>query len=464
MRASAEPVEGNRVKLSIELDPVEVDRAVEATVRRLSRQVRVPGFRPGKVPRRVIETRLGGPRALREEAVSDLLPEVYAQAVTETAIDPISAPEVDVRGLEEGGGPLTVDAVVEVRPRVSVAGYQGLEVSLPSLNVSDEEVEEQLTRLRRQHGELQSVERPAADGDFVTVDLHASRPGADDLDVTDYVYELGSASALPELDEHLRGAKPGEVLAYEVTAAEGEGTMAVRVLVKEVQENVLPEATDEWAAEVSEHETLEELRADLRQRLARMKRARALALRRERALEALVALVPDEPPEVLVEQEIDERLGDLAHQLQHQGLTLDQLLEASGRDEGSLRDEVRDEARRAVLADLALRSLAEAEGIEVDEEELAEAVAEAAAQLGLAPAELRQRLERTGRLGAVRSERRKAKALAWLERHVAVVDEEGNPIDPALLEDQAPEERAAEAGDPEGDDGQGEGSDVEVES
>ncbi|MFC0082077.1 trigger factor [Aciditerrimonas ferrireducens] len=461
MRATAEPVEGNRVKLSIELDPAEVDRAVEATVRRLSRQVRVPGFRPGKVPRRVIESRLGGPLALREEAVSDLLPEVYAQAVAETAIDPIGAPEVDVRGLADAG-PLTVDALVEVRPQVSVAGYQGLEVTLPGLSVDDEEVEEQLTRLRRQHGELRTADRPAIDGDFVTVDLHASREGADDLDVQDYVYELGSASALPELDEHLRGAKPGEVLTYEAELPE-QGPMTVRVLVKEVQENVLPEATDEWAAEVSDKETLAELRADLRARLRRVKQARALALRRERALEALVALVAEEPPEVLVEQEIDERLHEFGHQLAGQGMTLEQLLQATGRDEAALRDELREEARRAVLADLALRALADAEGIEIDEAELDDAVAEAAGQLGLAPAELRQRLERTGRLAAVRSERRKAKALAWLEEHVALVDEDGNPLDRAVLEAGDP---AAPSPDdePGGEEPAGEGNDVEVEA
>ncbi len=461
MRATAEPVDGNRVRLSIEVDAAEVDAAMADTIRRLGRQVRVPGFRPGKVPRQVLEARLGGVAALRQQAVSDLLPDLYAQAVADTEVDPIAPPELDVHGAD-GSGPLTVDAVVEVRPTVSVAGYQGLQVTLPALAVSDEEVERQVDRLRDQHGELVAAERPARDGDHVTIDLHGSRPGADDLDVEDFVYELGSGSALPGLDDQLRGAKPGDILTFTVPAAgrsaeetgaggepgeggeTGEGAgqadeLAARVLVKEVQQKVLPDATDDWASEASEFDTVEELRADLRSRLARFKRTQARLLLRERVADALVELVADDPPQTLVDAEVNERLHDLSHRLEQRHLTLAQFLAASGQDEDSLLAELRAEAARAVRLDLALRAVADAEGLQVSEDELDDVVADMARQVGSRPTDVRQRLERAGRLPAVRSEQRKAKALAWLEEHVDLVDEDGAPVsrDDLDVDDQA---------------------------
>lgn len=449
MRASAEPVDGNRVRLSIEVDAAEVDDAMDATVRRLGRQVRVPGFRPGKVPRQILEARLGGAGALRQQAISDLLPDIYARAVADTEVDPIAAPEIDVHGAEQAG-PLTVDAVVEVRPTVSVAGYQGLQITLPGLTVTDEEVDRQIDRLREQEGELAPVSRPAVDGDFVTIDLHGTREGGDDLDVEDFVYPLGSGTALPGLDEQLRGAKPGDILTFEVPEVPAAGapeeattppaTLAARVLVKDVQQRVLPEATDEWAAEASEFATLAELRQDLARRLGRFKAVQARMLLRERAVEALVELVPDDPPSSMVDSEVNERLHDLSHRLEDRRMSVAQFLEASGRDEAGLVAELRQEATRAVLLDLALRALADAEGIEVTDDELDEAIAEMAGQVGVKPADLRTRLERAGRLPAVRSERRKAKALAWLEANVELVDEEGSPLSREDLEAGAADE------------------------
>ena len=451
MRATAEPVDGNRVRLSIEVDAAEVDDAMADTIRRLARQVRVPGFRPGKVPRQVLEARLGGAAALRQQAVSDLLPDLYARAVADTAVDPIAAPELDVHGAE-GPGPLTVDAVVEVRPTVSVAGYQGLQVTLPAVGVSDDEIERQVDRLRNQHGELVAADRPARDGDHITIDLHGTRPGADDLDVEDYVYELGSGAALPGLDDQLRGVKPGDILTFTVpvpgAAVDGSdaaadddgdadagggdappaGELAARVLVKDVQQKVLPDATDAWAAEASEFETVDELRADLRTRLGRFKRSQARLLLRERVADALVELAADDPPQSMVDAEVNERLHDLSHRLEQRRMTVAQFLDASGQDEQGLVAELRAEAARAVRLDLALRAVADAEAMSVSDDELDQAVAEMASQVGARPADVQERLERAGRLPAVRSERRKAKALAWLEEHVEIVDEEGAPV------------------------------------
>ena len=272
-RATAAPVEGNRVRLSVEVDESEVDEALDATVRRLARQVRVPGFRPGKVPRQVLEARLGGATALRQQALSDALPDLYVQAVVDTELDPITTPEIDIKSGEDGG-PVTFDALVEIRPSVSIAGYGGLQVTLPGIEVDDEEVSTQVDRLREQSGELSSVGRTARDGDYVSIDLHGTRQRGEDLQVEDYLYEVGSGAEIVGLDEQLRGAKQGDIVQFSAPVNTGDGEeeeAAVRVLVKDVKEKVLPEPSDEWASEASEFDTLDALRDDLRDRLHQLK-------------------------------------------------------------------------------------------------------------------------------------------------------------------------------------------------
>lgn len=434
MRATAEQVEGNRFRLSVEVDEAEVNQAVDATARRLASQLRVPGFRPGRVPRPVLEARLGGASVLRQQAINDALPDLYARAVSDTELDPIAAPEIDVVSGEDSG-PLTLDVLVQVRPTVSLPGYQGLAVTVPSVDASEEEVDAQVDRLREQSGELTEVSRPARDGDYVTIDLHGSRPGSEGLDLEDYLYEVGSGSEIRGLDDQLRGSKPGDILQFSGPIEGGsEETSSVapsstfRVLVKDVKEKVLPEPTDDWASEASEFDTLEELRADLRTRLKQIKVVQAQLALRERALEALIALVEDEPPESLVDEEVRERVHDLSHRLEARRITLEQFLELSGRTGEELQAEIRAEAARDVRADLALRALADAEDIEVTDEELDRAVEEIAEQAGSDPNEVRRRLDRSGRLAAVRSGRRKEKALSWLLDHVELMDEDGKPV------------------------------------
>ncbi len=429
MRATAEPVDGNKVRLSVEVEESEVDEALDATVRRLSTQVRVPGFRPGKVPRQVLEARMGGATALRQQALSDALPDLYARAVVDTELDPIAAPEIDIKSGEDGGA-VTFDAVVEIRPTVSIAGYGGLQVTLSAIEVTDDEIGEQVDRLRDQSGELTAVGRAARDGDHVSIDLHGTRARGEDLHVEDYLYEVGSGTEIEGLDDQLRGAKTGDILQFSapVRTGEVEEQAEIRVLVKDVKEKVLPEATDEWASEASEFDTLEALREDLRGRLRQFKVVQAQLALRERTVDALIGLVAEDPPESLVEEEVRERLHDLGHRLEARRLTVEQFLRASGREEGELLEEIRADAARAVRLDLALRSLADAEDIQVSEEELDESIGEMATQAGTSAADLRRRLDRAGRLPAVRSDRRKAKALTWLFDHVDLVDEDGRPV------------------------------------
>ena len=431
MRATAEPEEGNKVRLSVEIDETEIDEALDGVLRRLSREVRVPGFRPGKVPRRVIEARMGGAAALRGEALREALPAFYARAVTDTEVDPIDQPEIDITSGDDAG-PVSFEAVVMVRPTVAIPGYQGLVVSLPSLEVTDDEVTSQLDRLRATSGELVEVGRPAQDGDQLTIDIHGSRDQVadddEDLDAEDFLYQVGSGTVVPELDDQLRGAKTGDILEFDSTIETLDQPISFRVLVKDVKELVLPEVTDEWASEASEFKTADELVADLTEQLRKRHVVQAQMSLQQKSADALVELVTEEIPEQLVLEELRERIHDLNHRLDSQGMSLGQFLGATGRDEEEFVSELRVGALQSVKLDLALRSLVDEEEIELTDEELDEELATMGERLEMDVDQVREQLERAGRLAAVRSDRRKAKAMRWLVDNVDLVGEDGKPV------------------------------------
>jgi trigger factor len=433
MRATAAPEEGNKVRLSVEIDETEMDEALDGVMRRLSREVRVPGFRPGKVPRRVLEARMGGPAALRVEAIREALPDFYARAVTDAELDPIDQPEIDITSGDESGA-VSFDAVVMVRPTVAIPGYGGLVVTLPGLDVPDDEITAQIDRLRATSGELAEVTRPARDGDQVTIDIHGTREGAEgaaddgDLDAEDLLYEVGSGGVVPELDDQLRGAKVGDIFEFDSTIEALGHTVSFRVLVKDVKELVLPGLDDEWAAEASEFDTVEELTADITERLRQRRIVQAQLALQQKTVEALVELVTEEIPEQLVVEELRERVHDLNHRLEGQGMNLGQFLGATGRSEEEFLEELRTGALQSVKADLALRALAEVESIELTDEELDEELAAMGERLEMDVDQVREQLDRAGRLAAVRSDRRKAKAMRWLIDNVDLVDEEGRPV------------------------------------
>ena len=433
MRATAAPEEGNRVRLTVEIDEAEVDGALDEVLRRLARDVRVPGFRPGKVPRKVMEARMGGPAALRAEALREAIPDFYAQAVSDTETDPIDQPEIDITSGEDAGA-VAFEAVVLVRPTVAIPGYGGLVVTLPSLAVADEEVEAQIDRLRATSGSLVEVSRPAQSGDQVTLDITGVRSEADedgddsDLTATDFLYEVGSGGVVPGLDEQLQGAKAGATLTFDAELEALGQTVAFTVDVKDVKELSLPEADDAWAAEASEFDTVAALRADIGERLRQRKIVEAQLALQQRTVEALVELVTEEVPEQLVLAELRERIHDLNHRLEGQGMGLAQFLGLTGRSEEEFLEELRAGALQSVKADLALRALVAAEEIDLTEEELDEELATMGARLEMDAEQVRTQLERAGRLAAVRSDRRKAKAMRWLMDTVELTDEDGSPV------------------------------------
>src|SRR3954467_4361938 len=211
MQSSVEPLEGNKVKVSVELDEGELEKALDAAFRKIAREVRIPGFRPGKAPRRILEARLGT-EAARQEALRDSLPDYYAQALREHDVDAIAPPEIDITTGEEAG-PVAFDAVVEVRPQLNVPGYGGLRVTVPNPNPTDEEIDAQIDRLRNTGAVLQEVQRPAQPTDNVTIDLKATSAEGDVVhDGQDELYEVGTGRFGPVLDAQLQGAKVGDIL------------------------------------------------------------------------------------------------------------------------------------------------------------------------------------------------------------------------------------------------------------
>lgn len=434
MRSTAEPLEGNRVKLSVEIDEPELEKAVADTFKKLASEVRVPGFRPGKVPRRLLEVRLGS-QTIRDEVIRHALPDYYAQAVEEAELDTIAAPEIDIISGEKEG-PLAFDAVVEVRPKVSIAGYEGLVVTVPAVEPTDEEVEARLDRLREQFAELTEVERPAATGDVVTLNIQALVGGepSESLSADDFVYEIGTAGITEAADARLHGAKVGDMI--DIDAPEvGESGGTLRILVKVVREKVLPEATDEWATDASEFETVDELRSDLRDRLARLRKLEVRLAVRERAVEALCELVTDELPVTLVQHQAGHLQSAFERQLASRGLDPDAFYAASGQDAEAMRADFENQAQLQVRRDLALRALADAEQVTIGDADLVGQIERLAGETGLSARQVATRLAEGGGLEQLRFDVRNEKTVEWLTKHVEIVDEQGEPVDRALLDD-----------------------------
>ena len=439
MKALVEPLEGNKVKLTVEVDEAEFDKALNAAFKRLAQEVRIPGFRPGKAPRRILEAKLGTGVA-REEAVRESLPGYYADALRETEVDAIAPPEIDITSGREDG-PLAFDAVVEVRPKITVPGYKGIKVTVPAPEATDDDLAAQIDRLRAQGAQLDDVARAARAGDAVVLDIHGTAGGepVEGAEATDLTYDVGSGSLVDGLDEQVAGAKVGDVLTFSAELPGHEAPVDFRVLVKGVKEKILPEVDDEWAGEVSEFDTVAELRADLANRLSTVKRVNARLALREGVGESLAAMVVDEVPTALVDAEIQRRVEDLAHRLEHQGASLTQWLEAIGQTAEEFLEGLRGEAATTVRVDLALRSVAEAESIEATDDDIDDEIAKVATSSGEKPERLRRQLERNGAIPAVRQDLRRAKALEWLIENAEVVDPNGKAVDRALLEEPEPQ-------------------------
>ncbi|MFQ5556770.1 MAG: trigger factor, partial [Acidimicrobiales bacterium] len=346
-------------------------------------------------------------------------------------------------------GPVVFDAVVEIRPSVTVAGYNGLRVELPSPTATDDEVDEQLDALRSQFAELVVVDRPAGDGDHVTIDITGTIDGDEvpGLTAGDYDYEVGTGAVVAEIDEHLRGASAGDELEFEAAPPDLDDGSLLEfvVIVKEVKELILPDLDDEFAAENSDLDTVEALRADIRSRITAVKALQARVALQQRTAEALAELVDDDIPEALVAGEVSSRLQELVGRLQQQEIGVDEYLERIGKSAEEITTEMREPAALAVRIDLGLRAVADAEELWPDEAAVDSELEELVPDAEVDGAEMRRRRAESGRLSQMRADLAKRRALDWLTDNVEIVDPDGDQIDRSLLE--PPEAQDGDAAD-----------------
>ncbi|TDD86070.1 trigger factor [Actinomadura rubrisoli] len=432
MKTDVEELTPTRVKLTVEVPFDELKPNLDKAYKEISQQVRIKGFRPGKVPAPLIDKYVGR-GAVLQEAVNDALPELYGRAVEETEIFVLGQPDVEVTELDDGKQ-FAFTAEVDIRPKFEVPDYDGLEVVVDDAEVTDEQVEETIGNLRERFASLTAAERAVEEGDFATIDLVAKIDGEEieDASTSGFSYEVGSESAIDGLDEALVGLSAGEDKTFTAALAGGEraGEEAeITATVQSVKVKNLPELDDEFAQLASEFDTIDELREDVRTRLARQVRLQQLSDARDKALEALLEKVDIPLPDKVVDEEIGRRNQQLEQQLQMAGMTKEDYLKDEEKSEEEFDTEVADAARLAVKGGFVLDQLAVQEELGVENEELSEYVVTQAMQMGVQPQQLAEYLTQNNQLPAIVSEVLRSKALNLVVEHVTVKDESGNEID-----------------------------------
>ena len=430
VKSSLQALEGNKVKLSVNVDEAEFDKDIDQAFKKIAREVRLPGFRDGKAPRRVLEARIGiGPA--HEQALRDSIPQYLAKAVREHDVDLIASPEVEITGGTDEGA-IEFDATCEVRPEIVVPGYDGLRVELPAPAATDDEVAEAVTTQLRRHGELSDVDRPAARDDFVTLDLAATRDGEEvtGLNTEDWSYQVGQGWVTDDFDEYLVGATAGDELTFTSTPKGTEEPADFVVNVSAVQELVLPELTDDFVAEnFGEFETVEAWREAVRERLGGQKLNQARQELVGKITEALTNLTEIEAPESLVQSDLQRRVEGTVRQLQGQGISMEQWFSVTGQDANAFVESLRGASEQAVKVDLALRAVAVAEGLDAEDGDLDAEYQRIAMEVEQKPSQVRKVYERGDMVPELVAQIRKSKALDWLVHHVEFVDPDGNPLD-----------------------------------
>jgi trigger factor len=445
VKTDVEELSPTRVKLTIEVPFEELKSSVDRAYREVARQVRIPGFRPGRVPPRIIDQRIGR-GAVLEQAVQEAVPELYGKALEENDVFALGQPSVEITKLDDGKE-LAFTAEVDVRPKFDIPDIDGMPVTVDNADVDPDQVEEYIGSLRERFASLKGADRPVETGDFVSIDLSAEVDGkaVEDAQASGISYEVGSGRMLDGLDEALVGMSVDESKTFTAELAGGElsGTQAdVTVKVDSVKVKELPELDDDFAQSASEFDTLGELRAGTRKQLENMRRAGQAGQARERALDALLARVDIPLPEDLVDREIAARRQSLADRLERSGNTMDEYLEATNQSAEELDAQFADDARRSVKAGFILDKLATQEELGVDQDELAAYVTEQAYRMGVPPDRLAKELSERGQLASVAADVLRGKALTLIAERASVSDEAGRPVDV-----KAADAEAAEAAD-----------------
>ena len=441
MTANVTKLEDNKVLLEIEVPPEAVKKGVEAKVRELGKQVKVPGFRPGKAPRRVIENRVGRDY-IYMEALQDSLPTWYSAAVVESNIRPIDAPKIDFDGtLDEQKG-FKFSATVEVRPEATLGEYKGVEVPKREVEIEDENVESALVEFQDQFATLAAVEdRPAREGDFVILDYKGEglAGGAiEGADAEDYMLEVGGGELLPEFEQNIVGMSAGERKQFGVTfpmdyaeeSLRGQPVL-FRVHLKEIKERELPLLDDEFAKEASEFETIEEFKGAVRGQLEETLRQRVEAEFRGRVLDEVAKKAEVRVPDVMVDEKAEEMADSFERTVRSQGIEPEQYYQLAGSTREEVKERVRDDAADTVKKELVLDAVAAAESIEADEHEVKHQIGHLAADTGRSPEEISSTMRKNGTYALLEEEIIRTRALDLLAENAVPV-----PMPEAEMEEE----------------------------
>ncbi len=449
MKSAVETLSPTRVKLTVEVPFEEVKPHLDKAYQLIAKQINVPGFRRGKVPPMVIDRQVGR-GAVLEQAINDTLPQKYGEAMEANELTPLAQPEID--GLEIGDDEgFAFTAEVDVKPAFEVPDYQGLTASVDDLELTDAEVDEQVDALRERFATLSDVERPAADGDFVVLDLKATQDGepVDGAEVSGMSYQVGRGGMIDGLDEALVGLAPGEDKIFETELVGGDlvgEKVQVAVSVSQVQEQELPEYDDEFARQASEFDTVDELTADVRERLTRGKRLEQAAAARDAVLEALLEQVEIPLPDTIVTDELNARRQGIEQQLAMAGMTMEKYLDDEGQTVDEFEADLERRVRDAVAAQFLLDEIATTEKFGIEQEELSQHLVRRAQQAGQDPQEFANHMFEHNHIPDLVQEILRGKALQKVVEAAVVTDASGEPVE---LENLRPD---GTIGEPEADD------------
>ncbi|MFI6762463.1 trigger factor [Micromonospora sp. NPDC050417] len=443
MKSTVETLSPTRVRLAIEVPFVELEPSLRKAYREIAQQVTVPGFRKGKVPANVIDQRVGRGTVLNE-AVQEAIPENILAAVREHDVKTLGRPDVEITEFNDGDA-LKFTAEVDVRPEITLPDFSTVEVTVDELKIDDSEVDEQVKGLRERFATLKTVERAAQEGDYTQIDLAATVNGEEvpGGSATNISHEVGSKQLLPGLDEVLVGLSAGDSTTFVTQLVGGDfaGQDAdVAVTVRTVKEKELPPLDDDFAQLASEFDTLEQLRDDLRNRITQNKQVEQIYAARDKALQQLVATADVPAPEGVVRDEVENRKQAMVDQLQRIGASLEEYLAAEEKTEEQIDTELTEAATEGVRVQLLLDTLADAEDVQVSDDEFGHEIVHRAQRAGMAPQQYYDQLVRSGTAGAVFGDVRRGKALASVMDRIKITDTAGNEVSLDALRAAADEE------------------------
>jgi trigger factor len=461
VKSTVEKLSPTRVRINVEVPFTELEPDFDVAFKEMAKTVRLPGFRPGKVPVKLLEARIDK-QAMLDQVVGEAVPARYSEAVTASEVQPIGQPEIDITN-KEYGQDLTFTAEVDVRPDITLPDLKALKITVDPIEVTDEEVDAELQNLRARFGTLTGVERPVQDGDFVSIDLSATVSGEDvpEAKTEGLSHEVGSGQLIEGLDDAIIGLKADESKTFTTKLVAGDHAdedADVTVTVKSVKERELPEPDDEFAQLASEFDTIEELKESLVEQVRRVKRVQQAEQIRDKSLDVLLEQVEVPLPENIVQAQVDEAVHNAIHGLDHDEAKFEEQLKEQGSSREEFDANTRSEAEKAIKTQLLMDKIADDLDVQVGQNDLTERLVLMSRQYGLEPQQLLAYLQQQNQLPTMFADVRRGLTVAAVVHGATVTDTDGNEIDtteffgPPAPQAEASDDVVSAADDAEDDD------------